>query len=186
MALDALVKTCSKNVAGNSNKVFFGHVIDVTTIALTNNEISTLTSTAKFQVYQAEIDSVKFEIKGTAGQNFFSTQTLTMKFAKMSAALKVALNALADAIPCGVLAIHSDGNGVGWLTGYDTAALDPISRPYNKMEITFDSGSKPSDAEAGAVTVVLTRESEHLPTPFDTNLSTDILDGTGTGFLAYS
>lgn len=188
MALDAYVKTCAKNVAGNYNKVFFGHLGDVTTHTLSSTpfEITAMTSTAKFQVYQAEIDSVKFDVKGNGGQNFFSTQTLTLKFAKLSKTLIAAIDALSAAVPCGVLAIHADGNGRAWLSGFDPQAIDKEARPYNKIEVTYDSGLKPSDADMAAVTIVLTRESEYMPTPFDDTLSGTILAGTATGFLAYS
>ena len=188
MALDAYVKTCGKNVAGNYRKVFFGLATEVDTVTVSNApyELTAITNSDKFKAFTAEIDSVQFKVEGTGGSNYYTTQTLTLKFAKKSKALITQLEELKAAVTCGVCAIHVDGNGVAWLTGYDARATDPTARPYNKIKITFDSGAKPSDAEGNMVTVELTRESEWQPIPFDATVSGAIINETATTYIAYS
>ena len=188
MAIAAYTKTCAKNVAGNFNKVFFNKISEVKTCTLASGEITTgfAIDSAKFQMYQAEIDSVQFKMEGNGAQNYFTTQTITMKFAKKTVGLVAAIDALAAEIPCGVAIIHVDGNGVAWLSGYDVAAYDPTSRPFNKMKVTFDSGTKPSDAEGNAVIVELSRESEWANVPFNATISAAIISGTATTIIDYT
>lgn len=179
MALAAYAKECGKNTSGNLNKVFFTEVANISTITITDSEIAGVTmATGKgFQPYTAEIDSVQMKVEGNAGQNYYTTQTLVMKFAKRTVSLSTAIAALTDTIACGIAAIRVDGNGIAWLSGYDGAAIDKASRPYNKIKVTYDSGLKPSDAEGNAVTVELTRESEYDEIPFDATRSALIIAG---------
>lgn len=191
MALSLYTKTCGKNTPGNYNKVFLANPGDITDLTLTTNAISALTvASPLFQAVQAEIDTVNFKVEGTGGQNYFTKQTLTMKFAKKTAALMAFLTNLTNAVSCGVIAIRVDGNGTAWLSGYDTAitaeVADPIARPYNQIKVTYDSGTKPSDAEGNMVTVELTRESEWDETPFDATLSAALVGGTATAWVDYS
>lgn len=189
MAIAAYSKTCAKNTAGNYHKVFFNTVDQVKTCTLTSGEISAFgIDSAKFENYVGEIDSVQYKVEGQGGQNYFTTQTLIMKFAKKSKALLAAIENLVSVIACGVVAIHVDGNGIAWLDGYDgqSGSVDPTARPFNKMKVTFDSGLKPSDADMNAVTIELTRESEWENIPFDSTLSAAILGGTGTSYINYT
>jgi hypothetical protein len=187
MALSLYTKTCAKNTAGNYNKVFLANPGDITALTLTTGEISALTvASPLFQAVHAEIDSVNFKIEGTGGQNYFTKQTLTMKFAKKTAALMTFLNNLTTAVACGVIAVRVDGNGVAWLSGYDASGTDKIARPYNMIKANFDSGTKPSDAEGNFYTIELSRESEWDETPFDSTLSAALLGGTATAWVDYS
>ena len=187
MALDVYTKTCAKNVGGNYQKVFFGDpsLITVCTISSTPFEISTFTAAGVFKKFDAEIDSVQFKYEGNGGSNYFTTQTLTMKFAKKTKDLVLAIDELVKQVTCGVAAVHVDGNGLAWLDGYDGRATDPTSRPFNKIKVTYDSGVKPSDAEGNIVTVELTRESEWPNLPFSTAISNTVLGGTAA-FITYS
>lgn len=188
MALDVYAKTCAKNVAGNYRKVFFDLVTEIDTITVSSApyEITAITNSNKFKAFTAEIDSVQFKIEGSGGANYTATQTLILKFAKKTKTLVAALEELKAAVTCGVCAIHVDGNGIAWLTGYDARATDPTARPYNKIKTTFESGSKPSDEGGNTVTVELSRESEWQPLPFDATLSAAIIGESATGYIAYS
>lgn len=183
MAIAAYSKTCAKNTAGNYHKVFFNSIDAMQSTTITSGEISAITAGGtgeKFQNYVGEIDSVQFKSEGNGGQNYFTTQTLTMKFAKKTKTLLAAIEQLVELVSCGIVAIHVDGNGTAWLDGYDSSAVDPTARPFNKMKVSFDSGLKPSDAEMNAVTIELTRESEWENTPFDSTLSAAILAGSAS------
>lgn len=189
MALDAYVKTCGKNVAGNFKKIYFGLVTDITAATVTSGEITAITNSTKFKEFVAEIDSVQFKYDGSGTSNYFTTQTLVMKFAKKTKTIILALEELKTAVTCGIAAIHIDGNGLAWLSGYDGEAVDPTARPFNKMKVTFDSGTKPSDADGNMITVELTRESEWLNHPFNTTLSDAIIaktSPTATDFITYN
>jgi len=185
MALDAYVKECAKNVAGNFNKVYITEAVNLTGVTGTTEITAvTMSGATKFHLYQAEIDSVQMKVEANSGQNYFTTQTLIMKFAKRSALLTTAIENLINNIPCGLCAIRVDGNGIAWLIGFDAAAVDKTSRPINKIKISYDSGSKPSDDGMNAVTVELSRESEYDEIPFNTALSTAIAT-TDTGTATF-
>lgn len=188
MALDVYTKTCAKNVGGNYQKVFFGASGDVTavTVSSTPFEITAITNATKFKAFTAEIDSVQYKSEGQGSANYFTTQTLTLKFAKKTKELVAALEELKAQASCGIIAIHVDGNGVAWLDGYDARATDPNARPFNKIKVSFDSGLKPSDEAGNQVTVELTRESEWPNIPFDSTMSAAILGGTATAYITYS
>lgn len=177
MALSLYTKTCAKNTAGNYNKVFLANATDITALTYGTDITALTVTTPYFGAVHAEIDSVNFKVEGTGGQNYFTKQTLTMKFAKKTTALMTFLNNLTTAVACGIVAIRVDGNGLAWLSGYDVAGVDKIARPYNMVKVTYDSGIKPSDQEGNFVTVELTRESEYDEAPFSALLSGDILDG---------
>lgn len=181
MALDAYIKACEKNAAGNLHKVYITEIDNIASVTGTT-EITAVTmeSGKTFHLHQAEIDSVQFKCEGTAGSNYVLTQTLIMKFAKRSVGLLTAIENLVSAIPCGVAVIRCDANGQAWLSGYDAAAVDKKSRPFNKIKVTYDSGLKPSDVEMNAVTVELTRESEWDEVPFNATLSGGIATGNET------
>lgn len=166
MALVAYTKTCGKNVSGNFHKVFLNEIANVTSITQSSSEISDVTVGSAFQMVTAEIDSVTFKSEGNGSSNYFETQTLTMKFAKASKEVNTLIDALMDAITCGIAVIRIDGNGKAWLSGYDDSAVDKKARPYNKMKVTYDSGLKPSDADGNIVTIELMRESEWDEIPF--------------------
>ena len=182
MALDAYIKTCAKNVSGNLNKVYIAKASSLTTLTLTSGEISAITMAVAFQKYEADIDSVQFKMEGQGSSNYFTTQTLSMKFAKKTKDLVLAIDNLAIDLPCGLVAIHVDSNGTAWLTGYDAGAVDPAARPINKMKVTYDSGLKPGDDAGNQVTLELMRESEFENFPFDSTLSATIIAATTTVF----
>lgn len=187
MALAVYTKTCGKNVSGNMQNVFLNEIANLTSVTLTSSEISDVTVGSAFQMVAAEIDSVQFKSEGTGASNYFETQTLTIRFAKASKELNVLIDALSDAITCGIVAIRIDGNGKAWMSGYDHSAADQKARPYNQMKVTYDSGLKPSDEGGNAVTIELTRESEWDEIPFtDTTSGYMAIKSASATWCAYT
>lgn len=187
MALAVYTKTCAKNVGGNLQRVYLSEIANIASVTGTTELTAvTMESGKYFQMAVAEIDSVQFKSEGQGASNYFDAQTLTMKFANRTKALDVFIESITDNIACGIVAIRVDGNGLAWMSGYDAAAVDKKSRPYNKCKISYDSGLKPSDEGGNQVTVELMRESENDEIPFNTALSTAlaIMDNSTAAFIA--
>lgn len=188
MAIAPYAKATTKNVGGNYHKLFFTEIANITSVT-GGTELSavTMSGSTKFQMVVAELDSVQMKIEAAGGSNYFMTQTLVMRFAKRSAALTTLINSLTDAVACGVAAIRIDGNGIAWLSGFDEAGVDKWARPYNKIKVTHDSGSKPSDEDQNSVIVELSRETEYDEIPFTSTVSGYMASGSGSaGWCAYT
>jgi len=184
MAIAKYSKTCGKNVPGNS-RLFFVEAANISSITVTSNEISavTMSDTAKFREFGADIDSIKFTIEGTGSASYSEVQKLEAKFSKKTTALITAKNSLLDAVACGVAIIRVDNNGSAWLSGY--TVKEKNRRAYNKITTNFDTGAKPSDEGTAAYTITLEAEGFDDELPFDTTLNTAIVGGTAT-FIDYN
>ena len=184
MAIAKYSKTCGKNVPGNS-RLFFVEAANISSITVTSNEISavTMSDTAKFREFGADIDSIKFTIEGTGSASYSEVQKLEAKFSKKTTALITAKNSLLDAVACGVAIIRVDNNGSAWLSGY--TFKDKNRRAYNKITTNFDTGAKPSDEGTAAYTITLEAEGFDDELAFDTTLNTAIVGGTAT-FIDYN
>lgn len=184
MAIAKYSKTCGKNVPGNS-RLFFVEAANISSITVTSNEISavTMSDTAKFREFGADIDSIKFTIEGTGSASYSEVQKLEAKFSKKTTALITAKNSLLDAVACGVAIIRVDNNGSAWLSGY--TFKDKNRRAYNKITTNFDTGAKPSDEGTAAYTITLEAEGFDDELPFDTTLNSAIVGGTAT-FIDYN
>lgn len=184
MAIAKYSKTCGKNVPGNS-RLFFVEAANISSITVTSNEISavTMSDTAKFREFGADIDSIKFTIEGTGSASYSEVQKLEAKFSKKTTALITAKNSLLDAVACGVAIIRVDNNGSAWLSGY--TVKDKNRRAYNKITTNFDTGAKPSDEGTAAYTITLEAEGFDDELAFDTILNTAIVGGTAT-FIDYN
>ena len=184
MAIAKYSKTCGKNVPGNS-RLFFVEAANISSITVTSNEISavTMSDTAKFREFGADIDSIKFTIEGTGSASYSEVQKLEAKFSKKTTALITAKNSLLDAVACGVAIIRVDNNGSAWLSGY--TFKDKNRRAYNKITTNFDTGAKPSDEGTAAYTITLEAEGFDDELPFDTTLNASIIGGTAT-FIDYN
>ena len=184
MAIAKYSKTCGKNVPGNS-RLFFVEAPNISSITVTSNEISavTMSDTAKFREFGADIDSIKFTIEGTGSASYSEVQKLEAKFSKKTTALITAKNSLLDAVACGVAIIRVDNNGKAWLSGY--TVKDKNRRAYNKITTNFDTGAKPSDEGTAAYTITLEAEGFDDELPFDTTLNASIIGGTAT-FIDYN
>ena len=184
MAIAKYSKTCGKNVPGNS-RLFFVEAANISSITATSNEISaiTMSDTAKFREFGADIDSIKFTIEGTGSASYSEVQKLEAKFSKKTTALITAKNSLLDAVACGVAIIRVDNNGSAWLSGY--TVKDKNRRAYNKITTNFDTGAKPSDEGTAAYTITLEAEGFDDELAFDTTLNSAIVGGTAT-FIDYN
>ena len=184
MAIAKYSKTCGKNVPGNS-RLFFVEAANISSITVTSNEISavTMSDTAKFREFGADIDSIKFTIEGTGSASYSEVQKLEAKFSKKTTALITAKNSLLDAVACGVAIIRVDNNGSAWLSGY--TVKDKNRRAYNKITTNFDTGAKPSDEGTAAYTITLEAEGFDDELAFDTTLNSAIVGGTAT-FIDYN
>ena len=177
MALTKYARSCSRNTPGNS-KVFLTEIANVTSITVTSGEVSavTMSGTTKFVQYGADADTIQLTSEGKGGTTYNQTKNLVMKFSKKTALSIAAVNALRDAVPCGLAAIRIDSNGQCFLSGYN--ATDKGGRPYDKMTDNFDSGTKPDDEGANSYTVTLTCMSGYDEIPFDATTTAAIVGGT--------
>ena len=184
MAIAKYSKTCGKNVPGNS-RLFFTEAANISSITVTSNAISavTMSDTAKFHEFGADIDSIKFTIEGTGSASYSEVQKLEAKFSKKTTGLITAKNSLLDAVACGVAIIRVDNNGSAWLSGY--TLKDKNRRAYNKITTNFDTGAKPSDEGTAAYTITLEAEGFDDELSFDTTLTGTIVGGTAT-FIDYN
>jgi len=184
MAIAKYSKTCGKNVPGNS-RLFFVEAANISSITVTSNEISavTMSDSAKFREFGADIDSIKFTIEGTGSASYSEVQKLEAKFSKKTTALITAKNSLLDAVACGVAIIRVDNNAKAWLSGY--TVKDKNRRAYNKITTNFDTGAKPSDEGTAAYTITLEAEGFDDELAFDTTLNASIIGGTAT-FIDYN
>jgi len=184
MAFGSFLKTCVKNTPGNQYQAYLAPVASVTSITLTSGEVSavTMNSTAKFQRVQGKLDKVKMVRAGKAGTNFVDTHTFTMMFDKMTSALSTWLygtDGIADQATCGIIAIRVDNNGQAWISGIGPAAIDGALRPYQQVDINYDSGETPED-DAAHPEIILTRKGAAPEYPFDATITGTITGGTAT------
>ena len=106
-----------------------------------------------------------------------------MVFSKPSTELNTLRDSLADASPCGVLAIVTDGNGVSWLVGYNET--DGTNRAMFLATDSLNSGAAPSDDGSQAVTIALECQSGYLSLPFDDTIGATISGGSAA-FITYA
>jgi len=184
MAIANYSKSCSQNTPGN---VFlaFSEVDNIDTVTISGGEITALTmdGVTKFHEFDSELDGIKVMMEGTGGSNFFQTNKIEAKFAKLTKELITAKQSLVDAMVCGLAAIFIDGNGQAWLAGYNDT--EKKRRPLNKITANFDSGNKPSDEGLAQYTITCEGESALDVVPFDSTLTAAIVGETST-FIEYN
>ena len=183
MAIAKYSKVCSANTPGNS-KFFISEVANIGAVTVTSGEITSfsMTSTNKFQQFQADADTIQFTQEGTGKQTFAETFKLIAKFGKKTKELITAKQSLVDAVVCGVAVIRQDANGKCFLSGWNNTDKD--GRPYNKITVNFDSGVQPSDEGMNAYTIALEGSHGFDEVPFDSILTAAIVGGTST-FITY-
>ena len=186
-AIAVYTKVCSKNVAG-CTAIYWCEIANITSFTITSGEISAVTPATgkKFLKAGGDIDTIKRIQTGVGtpgGANISYTHRVEVAFSKPSTALNTLLNALADASPCGIYAIVTDGNGTSWLVGYN--ATDGNKRPLRLVQDNVDSGFSPAE-DANKHLLALETVSGYVCLPFDSSLSAAILGGTATAFITYS
>lgn len=153
MALAGFTKICAKNTPGNS-LLWLIEASKVSAVTIVTDEITVLTTTtgSTFQVYEVDQDSL---VRGEEGvgtsSNISYVHSIDFTLAKPTAAMRTAINALADASPCGIIAILKDGNGLYWVEGYN--ATDGTGRGLKLVTDSTTSGAAPDD-EAGNKTTI--------------------------------
>jgi len=185
-AIAVFNRTCSKNVGGNAT-VFWTEMASMTSFTVTGGEISAVTpnATARFMEAQGDIDTIiRKETGEGVGNNIKYVHRLEVKFQKPSTTLNTLRNSLADASPCGILAIVQDNNGKFWLMGWNQTDLK--LRGLRLKNDTIESGAKPSD-DANQCTIALETESGYVCLPFDATLTTAILTKAAgaTAFITF-
>ena len=183
-AIAVFNRTCAKNVGGNAT-LFWTEMASMTSFTVTAGEISAVTpnATARFMEAQGDIDTiVRKETGEGVGNNIKYVHRLEVKFQKPSTALNTLRNSLADASPCGILAIVQDNNGKCWLMGWNQTDLK--LRGLRLKQDSIESGAKPSD-EANQCTIALETETGYVCLPFDAALTAAILGKTATAFITY-
>lgn len=148
MALAGFTKVCSKNTPGNS-LLWLIEASKISTVTIVADGVTVLNTTATgddFQVYEVDQDTLVRTEEGVGtGHNISYVHAIEFSLSKPSAALRTSINALADASPCGIVAIMRDGNGVYWVCGYN--ATDLASRGFKLVQDNMTSGTAPDDEE---------------------------------------
>lgn len=166
-AIAVYTKACEKNVGGNA-AVFVTEASNLSSVTVTSGEISAITmaSGETFHEAQADLDGVLHTQEGAGNANNIAyTHRVEMFFAKPSTALNTFRNSLADASPCGILAIVQDGNGNCWLVGYNET--DGTNRPLRLVTDSMASGNSPTDEDSQRVTVAIEGANGYISLPFD-------------------
>ena len=115
------------------------------------------------------------------GNTLNVAQSLKIGFDKMTAALNTwvfGTDGIADSVVCGMVAIHVDGNGQGWISGISPAAVEGALRPYQSALFNFDSATAPTEEGGATPMVTLTKNGAAPCYPFDATINGTIVGGT--------
>ena len=165
MALANYTKSCLKNIAGNS-LLYVTEASNVTTVTVSNGEVTALTmETSKtFKTVAMDIDTLQRTEEGKGfGTNIYYTHKIEATFSYLSTALRTFRNALADASPCGMIALVKDGNGTWWLVGYNE--VDTTNRGLQLVQDNTTSGKKASEEAGGKASIILQSEDGYADLP---------------------
>lgn len=180
MAIVKYAYTCSKNSTGNKF-LAFTEVANITSITVTSGEVSavTMSGVTLFQQIGFELDTLeRKEISAVAKNQVAYEKTIDVTIAKPSKTNNTLIDALADAIACGVVAIVGDNNGVYWLVGW--TATDGDQRPLNMMGTNLESGKAMGEADKNVDKITISGKSAFKSLPFDSTLTTALNAGTST------
>lgn len=185
MSLSNYLKNCAKNLPGNFETVFLTEIANVSAIADYDGDGYTgkvegvsMVGAAKFKRLQGDIDTVQFT------QENYETK-IVVKCSIPAKDLFTLQDELAKQVVSGVAIIRLDNNGRAFVSGIDfpvNAAAGAIGegklRPYNKVAVAFDSGTKPSDEGTQAVTITISRESSNQERQCNATISAQVANGT--------
>lgn len=187
MAIAKYTKTCAQNTPGNS-KFFVTEVANITAVTIAAGEIATsyftMSGSTKFHQFAADPDTIQFTQEGTGKSSYAETFKLVAKFSKKNVALITAKQSLVDAVTCGVAIIRQDANGQCFLSGWN--ATDAGGRPYNKITVSFDSGTSPTDEAMNAYTITLEGTGGFDEIPFNATGAALVVSGGATAFITYA
>lgn len=180
MALANYSKTCSKNVSGNG-LFYLTEASNILTVTINSGEVTALTlATGKsFSVIDNDLDSLIRSQEGTgSGDKFSYVHKIEAKFSKLSTSLNTLRNAIADASPCGMVALVKDSNGTWWLVGYN--ATDGTERALKAKTDSDTSGAAPDDEAGGMATITLECKSGYLDLPVKSTSTVSVSGITAT------
>ena len=158
-------KVCSKNVPGNS-VVWLTESDNIASVTVATGEITALTmATGKtFSVFDVDQDTLIRMEEGTGtGHNMSYVHSVEFALSKPSTHVRTAINNLADASPCGIVALIKDGNGTYWLEGYNE--VDLLERGLKLVQDNTTSGTAPDDAEGSKSVIRLETKSGYKTLP---------------------
>jgi len=165
MAIATYARVCAKNVAGNS-QIWLSEAGNITSITVVAGEVTvfTMLSSNKFMEVQPKRDSLIRSDEGTGiGSNISYLHKIEMVFSKLALGVNTLRNSLADASPCGIVAVTKDSNGEYWLTGWNDTDLG-----NRGLELRIDSGTSgeaATNAEGGLNSITLETTSGYLDLP---------------------
>lgn len=169
MAILNYNKVCSRNAAGNS-RIFLAEAPNITNIVVTAGEISTITGALAFKEIEADTDTIiRTESKIEGKYNARFDAKVEMKFEKQSKNLNTLLDSLAEASPCGILALIRDNNGTWWLVGYNENDL--LSRGLRVSIDEMTSGGGFAEEGAGLSKIEFFRNLAAPSMPLNSTLS---------------
>jgi hypothetical protein len=184
MALAKYTKVCAKNTPGIS-WIAIAEKANMTALTLTTGEVSAITGSGAFKPVAFEIDTAEYKEEATGGNSIAWKQTLSFMLDKPVTAMMTFLNALTDAVACGVYAIIKDNNGVYWLIGYNSGD-EKARRGLNEIKLTRDSGKKPSEQDKQTVSIELSGEIPCMAIPFDSTQTTALNGGSSPTYVDWS
>lgn len=117
MALTGYTKTCGRS-NGGIKRVGLIEAADLSKVTETEGKITAITFAEgkKFHKYEFQQDQAEITVDG---ENVFN-YSLNMWFNKMSAETSKAMAEIADAAPCGIVALVEQANGSSFLLGYNS------------------------------------------------------------------
>lgn len=183
MSISNYLKTCSKVVAGNYDKLFVAGIDDIEGLTFSGETLTAITmeGTKKFGMLEADLDNVQFTTNGTAARGYFSEQQLIARFSQKTEELEATVEELLDVVTCGLVAIRIDGNQRGWISGIAPINKMVQNRPYLSLTEEFDSGMSIEDSEEGnAYTLTFGRMSATREYALSAAMVTSLLDESAT------
>ena len=157
MALAGYTKTCGKSTSG-VNTLHLTEKANVTSFTKGSDRdytAVTMNASAVFKKYEFDQDSCEFK-ESVAISNGVAvvTQTIEFHLDKMSKAAATELDALLDAVFCGVIAIVKDTKGTMFVIGYSEEQLK--ERSIMMMGSEGTTGKALGDASGETVTLTCT------------------------------
>lgn len=154
MALTGYTKTCGGLQSGGVKNLWLVEVADLTSFTFSTPAYSaaTMESGKVFKNYQFDPDTMELK-EDIAFENNCMKVTHSVEFylAKMSAASRLAVEEIALASSCGLVAIVEDNNGTKWVLGYSQNHLK--LRPLLLKDAKGTTGKKLTDASGWTVTL---------------------------------
>lgn len=175
------ITPCGKNLGGNSY-LFLTEAVNIIQVTVSGGEVTdiVMASGTAFRQIQFDTDTLKRRFTGNRTKRSFIFYDHLVEFicSKASVAQNVLSVALADASPCGVVAIVMDANSKAWLVGYSETEL--VKRPLYLNINEFNSGDLPT-AVSGNGKFTLTGQNDQIDLPADDTINDYITGSIAAG-----